>query len=40
LSKKPDKGSADGAINAGDQFALSNKKKKRKTVGFEGKTSN
>jgi hypothetical protein len=38
-SEKPDKGSADGATNAGDQFALPNKMKKRKTVGFEGKTS-
>jgi hypothetical protein len=38
-SEKPDKGSADGATNAGDQFALSNKKKKRKTVGFEGERS-
>jgi hypothetical protein len=38
-SEQPDKGSADGATNAGDQFALSNKKKKKKTVGFEGETS-
>jgi hypothetical protein len=38
-SKQPNKGSADGATNAGDQFALSNKKKKKKTVGFEGETS-
>ncbi|EEC44922.1 predicted protein [Phaeodactylum tricornutum CCAP 1055/1] len=37
-SEKPDKGSADGATNAGDQFALSNKKKQRK-VAFEGETS-
>jgi hypothetical protein len=37
-SEKPDKGSTDEATNAGDQFALSNKKKKRK-VGFEGETS-
>jgi hypothetical protein len=39
-SEKPDKGSADDVTNAGDQFALLNKKKKRKTVGFEGETSN
>ncbi|EEC45037.1 predicted protein [Phaeodactylum tricornutum CCAP 1055/1] len=37
-SEKPDKGSTDKATNAGDQFALLNKKKKRK-VGFEGETS-
>lgn len=36
--EKPVKGSTDEATNAGDQFALSNKKKKRK-VGFEGETS-